>query len=125
MFGQFTLEPVCGVPVPPDGAVVLGADDGAGLAAETAATPPPTSSRAETAAVRTVRRRPLGRASDVAGATGGAAGGACAGTSGWKDVSMRSPCMTGVDRAALITAYAPPEWASLWTTLLADAGCGI
>ena len=58
MFGQFAVEPECvrGVPVPPDGAVVLGADDGSGLAAETAATPPPTRSSAEIAAVRTVAK---------------------------------------------------------------------
>ena len=87
MFGQFAVEPECGIPVPPDGAVVLGADDGAGLAADTAATPPPTSSRAETAAVRTVRRRPPGLVSVVVGATGGA----WDGSSGWKVDSMRSP----------------------------------
>jgi hypothetical protein len=90
MFGQFAPDPecVCGVPDPPDGAVVLGADEGAGLAAETAATPPPTSSSAEMAAVRTVRRRPLVVlvATGSAGAsTGGVVG---AGTSGWNIDSM-------------------------------------
>ncbi len=59
MFGQLTPEWVRGVPVPPvpgvvvppfDGAVVLGADEGDGLAAETAATPPPTRRRPEIAA---------------------------------------------------------------------------
>jgi hypothetical protein len=90
MFGQFTLEPVCvlGVPVPPEGVVVLGADDGAGLAAETAATPPPTRSSPETTAVRTARRRPLGLVSTVAGSTGEG----CAGSSGWYVHSMTSPC---------------------------------
>jgi hypothetical protein len=60
--------------------------DGAGLAAETAATPPPTRSSAEMAPVRTTRRMPVDRdptteVSVGVDATGGA--GACAGTSGW------------------------------------------
>ena len=64
MFGQSAVEPVCcrgagEVPEPPDGAVVLGAEDGSGLAAETAAAAPPTRSSAESAAVMTVRRMPL------------------------------------------------------------------
>jgi hypothetical protein len=90
MFGQFTLDPVCvrGVPVPPEGGVVLGADDGAGLAAETAATPPPTRSSPETIAVRTARRRPFGFDPGVAGCTTGG----CAGSSGWYVHSMTSPC---------------------------------
>ncbi len=73
MFGQLALEPVWvrGVVVPPlDGAVVLGADDGAGLAADTAATPPPTRSRPETAAVRMARRQPL-RVATGSASTGG------------------------------------------------------
>jgi hypothetical protein len=81
MFGQFTLDPECvrGVPAPPEGAVVLGADEGAGLAAETAATPPPTSSNPETTAVRTARRRPAGFDCAVAASRSGG----CAGSSGW------------------------------------------
>ena len=51
MFGQFAVEPAClgGVVEDPplDGAVVLGAEDGSGLAAETAAAAPPTRSSAE------------------------------------------------------------------------------
>ena len=75
MFGQFAVEPpVCFggvVDVPPfDGAVVLGADDGSGLAAETAATPPPTRSKPEMTAVMTARRMP-----PVRGATGSVGGG--------------------------------------------------
>jgi hypothetical protein len=77
MFGQFAVDPPWGAPL---GAVVPGAVDGAGLAAETAATPPPTRSSAEMAPVRTTRRRPFGLGSTVAGT----AGGGCAGSSGWK-----------------------------------------
>jgi hypothetical protein len=93
MFGQFADDPLWGPAPPgvPDGAVVPGAVDGAGLAAETAATPPPTRSSAEMAPVRTTRRRPVDRGS-TAGVTAGAgvAGGAgeCAGTSGWKAWSI-------------------------------------
>ena len=47
------------VVVPSDGAAVLGEADGSGLAAETTATPPATSSNPEIAAVRTARRMPL------------------------------------------------------------------
>jgi hypothetical protein len=85
MFGQFALEPVCvrGVPVPPDGVVVLGADDGAGLAAETAATPPPTSRSPETTAVRTARRMPFGRPPDLDSVVAGSTSGGCAGSTGW------------------------------------------
>ena len=85
MFGQFTVEPpVCFggvVDVPPlDGVVVLGAAEGSGLAAETAAAAPPTRSSAEMAAVMTVRRMPLVRVT-----TGSTAGGwGCAGSTGWK-----------------------------------------
>jgi hypothetical protein len=63
MFGQLTLEPVWVLGVvedpPLDGAVVPGDVDGAGLAAETAATPPPTRSRPEITAVMSARRMPL------------------------------------------------------------------
>jgi len=84
MFGQFAVEPVCFggvVDVPPlDGVVVLGADEGSGLAAETAAAAPPTRSRPEITAVITARRTP-----PVRGATGSAAGGGGpAGSTGWK-----------------------------------------
>jgi hypothetical protein len=92
MFGQFAVDPLW-VPPPgvPDGAVVPGAVDGAGLAAETAATPPPTRSSAEMAPVRTTRRKPVERGSTAeVSAGGGAAGGAgvCAGTSGWNAWSI-------------------------------------
>jgi hypothetical protein len=92
MFGQFADDPWW-VPPPgvPDGAVVPGAVDGAGLAAETAATPPPTRSSAEMAPVRTTRRKPVDRDSTaVVSAGGGVTGGAgeCAGTSGWKAWSI-------------------------------------
>jgi hypothetical protein len=74
MFGQFAVDPCAG-----GVDWVDGADDGAGLAAETTATPPPTSSNAEMAAVNTVRRTPVflvsvGGASTVGGP---------AGTRGW------------------------------------------
>jgi hypothetical protein len=91
MFGQFADDPLWVPPGVPDGAVVLGAVDGAGLAAETAATPPPTSSSAEIAPVRTIRRRPVDLGSPAEVSTGGAvAGGAdvCAGTKGWKAWSI-------------------------------------
>lgn len=88
MFGQFTpLAPVPwfgrvdGVVVPGfDGTVVLGADDapGAGLAAETTATAPPTRSSAESAAVRTVRLTP-GLVVCGAAGSGGAIGAGWAG----------------------------------------------
>jgi hypothetical protein len=82
MFGQFGLEPVCGAAPPglPEGAVAPGAVDGAGLAAETTATAPPTRSSAEMAPVRTMRRRPIGRDPTAAGSTDGGV----AGTIGWK-----------------------------------------
>jgi hypothetical protein len=85
MFGQFAVEPpVCFggvVDVPPfDGAVVLGADEGSGLAAETAAAAPPTRSSAEMPAVMTARRRPPVRVR--AGSTAG--GGGWTGSTGWK-----------------------------------------
>src|SRR5436189_3225499 len=92
MFGQFTDDPLWVPPGARDGAVVVpGAVDGAGLAAETAATPPPTRSSAEMAPVRRTRRRPVDLGSIVGMSTGGdVAGGAgvCAGTSGWKASSM-------------------------------------
>ncbi len=53
------VVPSDGAVVPSDGAVVLGEADGSGLAAETTATPPATSSSPEIAAVRTARRMPL------------------------------------------------------------------
>ena len=67
------VVPSDGAVVPSDGAVVLGEADGSGLAAETTATPPATSSSPEIAAVRTARRMPLvvfvsaGRTSTVRG----------------------------------------------------------
>jgi hypothetical protein len=86
MFGQSAVEPpVCFggvVDVPPfDGAVVLGADDGSGLAAETAAAAPPTRSSAEMPAVMTARRMPPVRVT-CAGSMAG--GGGCAGSTGLK-----------------------------------------
>ena len=84
MFGQFAVDPpACFggvVDDPPlDGAVVLGAADGSGLAADTAAAAPPTSSRPEMPAVITARRIPLVRC----GSTGSTAGGGgCAGSTG-------------------------------------------
>jgi hypothetical protein len=58
---QPTLAGAWGVvEVPPlDGAVAPGAVDGAGLAAETMATPPPTRRRPEIIAATTARRTPL------------------------------------------------------------------
>ena len=90
LFGQSPVVPECvrGAPVPPDGAVVLGADDGAGLAAETTATPPPTRSSAETAAVRTARRTPLVLVTTGSASTEAVGAGAGAGTSGWNIESM-------------------------------------
>ena len=89
MFGQSLDEwpvPVAGlvdgvvVPGVVDGSVVvLGAAEGVGLAAFTMAAAPPTRSSAETPAVRTARRIPLGR---VAGAAGTAGVGGCAGAAG-------------------------------------------
>jgi len=84
MFGQFAVDPpACSggvVDDPPlDGAVVLGAADGSGLAADTAAAAPPTRSRAEMPAVITARRIPPVRC----GSTGSTAGGGgCAGSTG-------------------------------------------
>jgi hypothetical protein len=99
MFGQLAVEPECcrgagEVPEPPDGAVVLGADDGSGLAAETAAAAPPTRSSAESAAVMTARRIPLepfevGAAGSIAG--GAISAGLGAGTSGGVVHSMDAP----------------------------------
>jgi hypothetical protein len=112
MFGQSALVPVCvrGVVVPPfegavvpPGAMVLGDAEGSGLAAETTATPPATSSRPEIAAVRTARRTPFGLVSTGATETG-ATGSMGAGTSGWKGGSMRTPC-SRLDRL-------------LWTSLI-------
>jgi len=81
---------------PPDGAVVLGAVDGSGLAADTTAAAPPTRSSADNAAVITARRMPelldtvaLGVVGSVA-ATGTATG-TGAGTTGGVVHSMRSP----------------------------------
>ena len=70
MFGQSALVPVWvrGVVVPPfdgavvvpsEGATVLGDAEGPGLAAETTATPPATSSRPEIAAVRIAAANPI------------------------------------------------------------------
>lgn len=78
--GQSSFVPlwVRGAVVPSDGAAVLGEAEGSGLAAETTATPPATSSSPEIAAVRTARRMPLvfvsaGRTStDGVGASPGA-----------------------------------------------------
>jgi hypothetical protein len=64
-----------------DGSVAAdGVADGSGLAAETMAAPPPTRMRPEMAAVRMVRRRPLGLVFVVEAS---ASGGGCAGSSGW------------------------------------------
>ena len=87
MFGQSAVEPepcwrgaARRSPEPPDGAVVLGAADGSGLAAETAAAAPPTRSSADSAAVMTVRRMPepleVGAAGSIAG-VGTSAGAWC------------------------------------------------
>jgi len=102
MFVQSALVPVWvrGVVVPPfegvvvpPGATVFGDAEGSGLAAETTATPPATSSSPEIAAVRTARRRPLGLVST--GVTGtGATGWMGAGTSGWKVGSMRDSLLS-------------------------------
>jgi hypothetical protein len=100
MFGQFTPEPepcwrgAGAVPEPPDGAVVLGADDGSGLAAETTAAAPPMRSSAESAAVRTVRRMPLEPFEvDAAGSVGAktTSTGGVAGTTGGVVHSMGAP----------------------------------
>src|SRR5437899_10258609 len=111
MFGQFADDPLW-VPPPgvPDGAVVLGAVDGAGLAAETAATPPPTRSSAEMAPVRTIRRKPIDRDSTAGVSAGvdvaGGAGARCAGTSGWKAWSICDSFHRVRDARRLITANA-------------------
>lgn len=92
MFGQFTpfaawFGRVDGFVVPPfDGFVVPGAVDepGAGLAAETAATPPPTRSKTESAAVMAARLRPEPFDSGATGSAGvSGAGAACASGACW------------------------------------------
>ena len=91
MFGQLALDPVWVlgiVEVPPDGAVVPGDVDGAGLAAETAATPPPTRSRPEITAVMTARRMPLVVATGSASAGGVWIGWGCR---GWNVDSIETP----------------------------------
>ena len=81
------VVPSDGAVVPSDGAVVLGEAEGSGLAAETTATPPATSSNPEIAAVRTARRMPL-TLFVSAGRT--STDGVGAGSSGWKVGSMRN-----------------------------------
>jgi hypothetical protein len=78
------VVPSDGAVVPSDGAAVLGEAEGSGLAAETTATPPATSSNPAIAAVRTARRTPLVFVS--AGLT--STDGVDAGSSGWKVGSM-------------------------------------
>lgn len=107
------------------GAVVLGAADGSGLAADTTATAPPTSSSAESAAVMTARRMPEpveweGSAiGSVAGV--GTAAGAGAGTTGGVVQSMGSP---SVDSFVIlsVTAYAPLVAPPRGRTRTRDAG---
>ncbi|MFL5651826.1 MAG: hypothetical protein ACJ77V_07135 [Chloroflexota bacterium] len=84
------------LPEPSDGAVVLGAVVGSGLAADTTAAAPPTRSSADSAAVMTARRGPepvdevgLDDAGSIAAS--GTATGTGAGTTGGVVHSMRSP----------------------------------
>jgi hypothetical protein len=80
---------VSGVVVVPGSVVVLGAEDalGSGLAADTTATAPPTSSRAERPAVRTARFRPDAFGCGATGSGGGSGAGdsgvSGAGKPGW------------------------------------------
>src|SRR3954454_3219843 len=80
---------------PPTGAVVLGAVDGSGLAADTIAAAPPTRSSAESAAVTTVRRMPeaAGREAAAIGSMigVGTVTGADAGATGGVVHSIESP----------------------------------
>ena len=81
------------------GAVVLGADDGSGLAAETAATPPATSRSPARPAVMTMRRRlgPMETGAEVPAGAGSAAGAVAGiGSRGGVVHSIRSPCGCGV-----------------------------
>jgi len=74
--------------VPSEGAAVLGDAEGSGLAAETTATAPATSSNPEIAAVRTARRAPL---AVLVSLGRGSTGGVDAGRSGWEIGSMWTP----------------------------------
>jgi hypothetical protein len=109
MFGQSLVEwpaPAGGlaegsaVPGVVDGSVVVpGAVEGAGLglAAFTIAAAPPTRSSAETPAVRTARRMPLGRVTGAAGSTGVVGGAGTAGVAGGAGVSgsgVHSMCIS-------------------------------
>jgi hypothetical protein len=100
-FGQ--SAPVCvpGVVVPlggmvdappSDGVVGLVDAEGAGLAAETAATPPPTRSRPATSAVMAVRRRPPGAFTGSAWIAEVSIAEVLPGDSGSKMGSIGSPC---------------------------------
>jgi hypothetical protein len=96
--GGWVVEP----PEPSDGVVVvLGDADGSGLAADTSAAAPPTRSSADSAAVRTVRRRPELVGVEVAAigsiAGGGTVAGAGAGTTGGVVHSMESPSVRCLD----------------------------
>jgi hypothetical protein len=69
----------------------VGDADGSGLAAETTATPPATSSAAAMPAVRTVRRKPVGRWVDLA-ADAASVGWSIAGVAGWSVESIWISC---------------------------------
>jgi hypothetical protein len=98
-----------------DGLVVVagvGLADGSGLAADTTAAPPAMRSAAAIPAVRTVRRKPLGR---VAGVLDGSAGvGSCAGPP--------AACTSTLWGCTGSTGW---SFESIWISLVSRPGLGI